>query len=333
MKHLYILSLLALFSLDVFAQIEVPTELQNYYGSTLTDDSQRLEDFLKTLSIEKHTTKLSYGQRHNFLYTADANPADASEVILMYSGEIRDEREYLSGNNTYNPQTFNTEHVFPQSKLANSIYDVARADLHHLRSCDQNVNSNRDNKPFANNAADAGFEDLGNAWFPGAEWKGDVARMIMYVNLRYDEPFTDVGTLDLFLEWNVEDPVSDFEINRNEVIFGAQGVRNPFIDNPFLATLIWGGADAENTWSSLSVNPQIANTIKMFPNPSTGNFVNILSNKDIAVEVFDILGKKVATQNLTEHQKKLNVAALNSGIYLVKLKTASSSETRKLIIK
>jgi hypothetical protein len=51
------------------------------------------------------------------------------------------------------------------------------------------------------------------------------------------------------LKWNVEDPVSDFEDQRNPVIEGIQGNRNPFIDNPYLATLIWGGATAaEDKW-------------------------------------------------------------------------------------
>ena len=72
--------------------------------------------------------------------------------------------------------------------------------------------------------------------------------MVLYLNVRYGEDYTKVGTLDLFLKWNREDPVSDFERQRNEVIEGAQGVRNPFIDNPYLATLIWGGTPAENTW-------------------------------------------------------------------------------------
>ena len=44
-------------------------------------------------------------------------------------------------------------------------------------------------------------------------------------------------------------PVSAFEIQRNNVIEGAQGNRNPFIDNPYLATLIWGGNPAENKWN------------------------------------------------------------------------------------
>ena len=70
----------------------------------------------------------------------------------------------------------------------------------------------------------------------------------MYMNLRYDESFDTMGGLDLFLEWNAADPVSALEKQRNEVIVGAQGNRNPFIDNPHLATRIWGGDEADNRW-------------------------------------------------------------------------------------
>jgi len=40
------------------------------------------------------------------------------------------------------------------------------------------------------------------------------------------------------MKWNIEDPVSLFEIQRNEIIAEVQGNRNPFIDNPYIATLI-----------------------------------------------------------------------------------------------
>ena len=53
---------------------------------------------------------------------------------------------------------------------------------------------------------------------------------------------------DILLKWNVEDPVSDFERNRNNVVYNIQHNRNPFIDNPYLATVIWGGPSAQNTW-------------------------------------------------------------------------------------
>lgn len=122
----------------------------------------------------------------------------------------------------------------------------ARADLHHLRTCNAAVNSERSNHPFTDGSGS--YKSINYKWFPGDDWRGDVARMVMYLNIRYGETFEKVGTLELFLAWNKADPVSDFEIQRNNVIETAQGNRNPFIDNPYIATLIWGGDAAENKW-------------------------------------------------------------------------------------
>tara|TARA_R110002073_G_scaffold279026_1_gene442983 strand:+ start:246481 stop:247833 length:1353 start_codon:yes stop_codon:yes gene_type:complete len=230
--------------LERFA-FNVPAELSTYYENlAFTTDGSINYDQLKEHTIAKHTTILSYGQRHNYLYDADEDASNTANVILMYSGESRDEREYTSGNNPHTPQTFNTEHIYPQSRLES---DGAVTDLHHLRSADDAVNSLRSNYPFV---AGSGTYQLinNNSWYPGDDWRGDVARMVMYLNVRYGETFEKVGTLELFLEWNIADPVSDFEIQRNTVIQGAQGNRNPFIDNPYLATLIWGGDDADNKW-------------------------------------------------------------------------------------
>ncbi|WP_248724795.1 endonuclease [Seonamhaeicola sp. ML3] len=224
--------------------LSIPTEIQSYYsGTTFTDVPDIMRSNLESLTISKHTTILSYGQRHQYLYDADEDINNTSNVILMYSSESRDEREWTSGSNTHSPQTFNTEHVYPQS-LLNA--DDAVTDLHHLRACDATVNSDRLNYPFIDGSGT--YKLIGEAWFPGDEWKGDVARMMMYLNIRYGETFSKVGTIELFLKWNREDPVSAFEEQRNSVILGAQGNRNPFIDNPYLATLIWGGEAAQNRW-------------------------------------------------------------------------------------
>ena len=223
----------------------IPVDLSAYYSTlSITTDSDLNFTFVSNHTTEKQTTILSYGERHGFLYNADEDAANAANVILMYSSESRDEREYTSGNNPHSPQTFNTEHVYPQSRLeaANAV-----TDLHHLRSCDADVNSNRSNFPFVDGSGTYQLIN-GNSWYPGDEWKGDVARMMMYLNVRYGETFEKVGTLNLFLEWNAADPVSPFELQRNAIIQGAQGNRNPFIDNPYLATLIWGGTPAENRW-------------------------------------------------------------------------------------
>jgi len=223
----------------------IPSELSDYYSSVVFADNGDYDfNQLSKLTIAKHTTILSYGQRHEYLYKADADLSNPDNVILMYSGESRYWMEYTSGNNPYSPQTFNTEHIYPQSLLQSSD---AVTDLHHLRSCDASVNSSRSNHPFADGTGDYHTVN-GDHWYPGDEWRGDVARMVMYLNIRYGETFDKVGGIDLFLKWNVEDPVSPFEKQRNTVIYEAQGDRNPFIDNPYLATLIWGGTPAENTW-------------------------------------------------------------------------------------
>ncbi|MBL4746010.1 MAG: endonuclease [Flavobacteriaceae bacterium] len=226
----------------------IPSALASYYKDMdFTKIDMPLFDDLAVLTISKHNNILDYGERHNHLYGADKDPNNSANVLLIYSGDSVDKREYLSGNNSYSPQTFNTEHLYPQSKLGNGN---AVGDLHHLRTCNHQINSSRSNYPFTDGS---GTYNLKNgAWYPGDEWRGDVARMILYVNLRYDEPLNgDISTsgINLFLKWNREDPVSAIEIQRNNVIQNSQGNRNPFIDNPYLVTVIFGGEAAENRWA------------------------------------------------------------------------------------
>ena len=229
---------------EVGLGLDVPVELESYYATlTLTDDMESNYDALRNITVSSHTTILSYGRRHNFLYNADEDLSNPDNVILMYTGESRYWEEYTSSSNDYMPQTFNTEHIYPRSLLRKND---AFSDLHHLRSTDADVNSERSNLPYVDGSG--AYKRIGDGWYPGDEWKGDVARMILYLNVRYREDISKVGSLELFLKWNNEDPVSEFEEQRNEVIFDAQGNRNPFIDNPYLATIVYGGSPAENKW-------------------------------------------------------------------------------------
>ena len=109
----------------------------------------------------------------------------------------------------------------------------------------------------------------------------------------------DLNMVELLLQWNIDDPVSDFERTRNNTIFNTQGNRNPFIDNAYLATLIWGGAEAENVWIELGID-DTKEEIKfsIYPNPSINGIVNIKFNSINSVskiEVYDLSGKVVKT--------------------------------------
>ncbi len=325
MKHFCTLILLLIASFS-FGQLTPPSALASYYSDvnfnvTGTD----LYNELATTTITKHTTFLSYSQRHNYLYNADEDSSNTNNVILIYSGESRDEREYQSGNNTHSTQTFNTEHVYPKSFLQSG---TSEGDLHHLRVCDISINSNRGNKPFANGSGT--YTQTGTAWYPGDDWRGDVARMLMYINLRYNEPFSDIGTLNLFLEWNAKDPVSAIEDQRNRVISQAQGNRNPFIDNPYLATVIWGGTAAENRWENNMSATEFSNlNFSIYPNPVSRNTTFITTTETLQYEIYNILGKlidKGQTQNQT-----ISIHKLNAGVYILKLSDGTQQITKKLI--
>jgi len=224
----------------------IPADLEEYYKHVdFSKTSEELYQELASLTSNKHTNILSYTDRHDYLYDADEDENNTDNVILIYSGESRYWEEY-QGNGSYANQTFNTEHIYPQSLIT----EIAKTDLHHLRVCDAGINSSRSNHPFTDGSG--GYQKMGNSWYPGDTWKGDVARMVMYVHLRYDEPWADISTEGraLFIRWNAEDPVSAIEIQRNDIFEGAQGNRNPFIDNPYLVTILWGGETAENLWDN-----------------------------------------------------------------------------------
>lgn len=84
---------------------------------------------------------------------------------------------------------------------------------------------------------------------------------------------------------------------------------------------------------SLSVAKNDINGLSIYPNPVTnGNlYITTADNGVKSVEIFDVLGKKVLGTTVTE--EAVNVSALNSGVYVVKITEAGKTATRKLVIR
>ncbi|CAG5085727.1 endonuclease [Parvicella tangerina] len=312
----------------VIAQAQMPVY---YQGIDFSQSAATVEAELKTLITNTHNP-ISYSDTYPWIKLSDEDGANAANVILMYNGQSESKYNTIGGGNTSNPEVWNREHVYPQSLIGTT----ATGDLHHLRACDGVINNNRGNLAFATGSGSYGA--VSGGWYPGDEWKGDVARMIMYIHLRYNEPWTDVGSLSLFLQWNVDDPVSDFEKNRNNVIHGAQGNRNPFIDQPYLATFFWGGSPAEDTWGwPNKVEKVDLNRVVMYPNPVnvSGNvsFTGVAYSIDEIV-FYDLSGKMVkSVRTPVVRNEKVEVAtSLPTGVYFVKMVADDSSVTKKLVV-
>lgn len=256
-----------LFSLLICSVLQA--QIPAYYSSIdFTQTGNALKSQLTNLITTTHTTNLSYTPGvWEALKLTDLNPNNSTNVFLVYgyndfNASVIDDRNRGKNNNGGNVGDWNREHCYPKS-LGNPDLGTSGpgADAHHLRASDVQFNNSRGNRLYADSEGDAG--NVGIYWYPGDEWKGDIARMMMYMYVRYQNQClaTAVGAgsttysaemPDIFLEWNEEDPVNFYERNRNDILEGLQGNRNPFIDNPYLATQIWGGPQAPDSWNLLS---------------------------------------------------------------------------------
>ena len=191
---------------------------------------------------------------------------------MVYKGISISKSDFASNEQA---DFWNREHVWAKSHGNFSNYGElgAYSDAHNLKPCDASVNSARGYKDFDNGgtAHDEATECnyTNSTWEPRAEVKGDIARIIFYMHTRYSgdtgEPnlnvvdFTNtypnaqMGKLSTLLEWNEQDPVDAFERNRNDVIYGWQNNRNPFVDYPELANQLWGNV-APNSIQFTNVN-------------------------------------------------------------------------------
>ncbi len=261
-------------------------QIPSYYSDTdLTLSGTELRDALSTklqTSVFIPYTSGIHFDTWDALRICDENPDNEAEVLLIYGwedgsdGDVTNDRSRGKFDNGNAAGLWNREHVFPRSRAVPPLTTEnpgPGTDIHNLRPCDVQTNTLRSNLKFIAGNGNAGI--TGEGWYPGDEWKGDAARMVMYMYLRYNGDGSspaetsclptetgigavndvDPNMVNLFLEWNAADPVSETEIARNALSEIHQNNRNPFIDNPALATAIWGGPLAEDFWEILPPDP------------------------------------------------------------------------------
>ncbi|MEU8781170.1 endonuclease [Streptomyces sp. NPDC048637] len=226
-----------------------------YYKDAVGKTGQALKDSLHRIISGTQTGKLTYSQVWDALKETDQDPDNSANVILLYTG-----RSQSKNSNGGNPDDWNREHVWAKSHGDFGTDTGPGTDIHHLRPEDVSVNSTRGNKDFDNGGTKVA-EAPGNltdddSFEPRDAVKGDVARMILYMAVRYDggDGFPDlepndnvdngsqphIGRLSVLKQWSEQDRPDAFEKRRNQVIFDKyQHNRNPFIDHPEWVDEIW----------------------------------------------------------------------------------------------
>lgn len=101
-----------------------------------------------------------------------------------------------------------------------------------------------------------------------------------------------------------------------------------------------------NSWSlnvctvspALAVNENTLNNFVMYPNPNNGSFtINFEADSanPVEVKVFDLRGREVYSKNYANQSlfnEKIDLDAVQSAVYLLKVKNGNQSVTKKLVI-
>ena len=229
-----------------------PSLYDGPYYNTINLDSVKavLKADLRKLITDTHKKRVAYKSLNTYLTQTDVSLTNSNKMVLFYSG-IEVDRKWDG------TKTWNKEHCWPQSLGWFGTEVGAGSDAHHIRPTDSTINSKRSSHKYGE-VPDGSFVVSGKAtgyvttksrykngiFEPRDEVKGDVARILFYLMIRYNEAdsykLTTVATsVEMLLRWNEADPVDSWEMNRNNVIEGIQGNRNPFIDHPELASVLF----------------------------------------------------------------------------------------------
>jgi endonuclease I len=254
-------------------------------------------------------------------------------------------------------ERYNREHLVPQSVFGSST--PMYSDAHFVVPSDKYVNAQRGDLPFskvnvANNTysngtkrgsnLNSGYSNgyTGTVFEPIDEFKGDIARMLLYFATRYEnqvagwsfpmfnntsnQVFTSQA-INVLLTWHTNDPVSQRERDRNNAIYARQNNRNPYIDHPEYAMQIWG--------SLLNTDQFILEpTISIAPNPSlNGKFIittNSIIDNVFVTNINGQLIKQINKPNVLNNQ--LEISNISKGFYFITVESNHQNITKKVIV-
>lgn len=282
MKQIYILAVL----ISSLSYGQIPT---NYYDSVEGLTGFALKTKLKSIVSNGHQAR-SYGQLYDGdgisgsngykdTHTDEAvssgeNYENDGTILDMYSENPSgsDPYNYNHGSNNcgnYSAEgdCYNREHLIPQSSFGSR--SPMQSDIHHVVPSDGRVNGYRGSYPFGNvntpswtslNGSKRGTSAMsgynGTVFEPIDEFKGDIARAVLYFAVRYEDTIDGYTSFDMFngtndevfypwaiavlLDWHTNvDPVDQRERNRNVAAYAFQNNANPFVDHPEYASMIW----------------------------------------------------------------------------------------------
>jgi len=358
---LFLVSIYSCFT-SAFAQTD-------YYNNIDPDlRCQALKDALQTLISNDYVAR-DYDATLNFMKENDKYlGTDGKNYIWdMYSdvpGETPPYRYLVNeacgtdASATAEGICWNREHSMPASWFANAT--PTYTDIVNLVPTDGYVNNRRSNNPIAKiaaaswtsgNGSKVGSSAVtgvsGTVFEPIDSYKGDFARIMLYMIVRYADNVSSwtnsdarrvLGTdplmgykkeyLDMLIEWHEQDPPSEKEILRNARIQVFQKNRNPFVDRPEYVSYIWKTEDCK----AVGVKDYEKLSVQLYPNPSGNGYIYVQNAlvKGQYYSISDISGRILVSSRL--NTAEIDVRGLSNGTYFLFLEEDTKTGYSKFVI-
>ncbi len=353
---------------DTFAFLNYPPPAGYYDGTDgLSGDPLRLA--LHQI-IDDHTVR-SYTFAWTAFYTTDDKPngyvwdmySDVPGGEPPYNYVFGDDQNWNGGGEGTG---YNREHSWPRAWFGGEVSPM-NSDLFQLYPTDGYVNGARGSYPYGEvavpewtslNGCKRGPNSYpgyaGTVFEPIDAYKGDFARGYFYMSTRY---YTEDGAwpssdmtdgadilpwaIDMLLEWHAADPVSVKELERNEAVYGFQDNRNPYIDRPEFAQLVFGDpVGVEDAPRAVAILRQ--NAPNPF-NPRTSIRFELQDAARVSLRVYDAAGRLVRDLVSGEQMasgshervwdgRDRHARGAAAGVYFYRLEVGRVSETRSMVL-
>jgi hypothetical protein len=192
-----------------FARVEpikyysIKTIKQYYYKNNIYLDIYNDLNSSKLYSSKLHSSKLNS-------YKFNSSKFNSSKYYIYTK---------------YNDLT--AEHIFPQSFTKH--YSKANKDMHNIYLTNYYTNNLRSNYKFADYV---NTNTSKNIYIPCNYSRGIIARALVY--MKYTYPLLNLSTIidyDIIILWNKLYPPTDYEVEKNNIVYNYQGNKNIFIED------------------------------------------------------------------------------------------------------
>jgi endonuclease I len=226
----------------------------SYYRDTEGLEDAELSVSLGRITTLAHERSLSYPRAvREALCELFEDPAEPANIMLFHTSRSVPKDAYY-GHNPGADGTWNLDHIWPKAFGFPEDRKIL-CDLHNIAPADMAYNSRRGAGFFYDRRLDYAEQRMEIAPTRHFDPRGAIARACLYMTVRYqgmnsepallldEQPHVigepHLGSLETLLYWNRLAAASRAERIRNDRIAALQGNRNPFVDRPEFADLLW----------------------------------------------------------------------------------------------